>query len=454
MANSNKSAGRKIEKYLTNKRKSQDFDIENEEIVGDSSNDLDNSESDEDEYNKKEHYVSVGKSSIREEIAAKNKKNSLLHEGKKVSRDELYNTETNSPESGSEKNDSASENNDSEAEASSEDESNAVAGTDDESMDEPEENEDASEESDDEPEENEDNSEEESAVSAKPVSAYEQFTQLKSKDVIKGKSIVKQNQEFDSILDVRMQLQKAMSIYNTEYSNTDLDCDLTEIAKENNTLLKNIIVELNKKRLNLHKKDQFSLKGYNFEDTANYKKVTKNLNETLSKYNKVTLSKWSKKTLQAEHNLLEHLDNLLLDKHKLISQLRQPKFNDLQFYKNMLNQLIQQKLNNTNSNANVNSISNKPIEIRLIKKDNSGNKSSKGRKLDYTVQQKLVNFETPNNSNKLWDDFKRDEFFVGLFGRKVDIWSMDNNDESSGDEEENMDDDEAAVANDVLKIFG
>lgn len=443
MGSSNKSAGRKIEKYLTKKRKSQDFDIENEEIAGgSSSNELDNSESDEDENTKKEHYVSVGKSSIREEIAAKNKKNSLLHEGKKVSRDELYNSNANSSESLSENNDSESENNDSEAESNSEDKENFEAGTDEESVDE-------SEEKDD------DESEEESTVTVKPVSAYEQFSQLKSKDVIKGKSIVKQNQEFNSILDVRMQLQKAMSIYNNEYSNDDLDGALIKIAKENNTLLKDIIVELNKKRLHLHKKDQFTMKGYNFEDTKNYKKVTKKLNETLNKYNRVTLSKWSKKTLQADHSLLDHLDNVLLDKHKLILQLRQPKFNDLQFYKNMLNQLIQQKLNSTNNSTQVSNMSNKPIEIRLIKKDNSGNKSSKGRKLDYTVQQKLVNFETPNNSNnRLWDDFKRDEFFVGLFGRKVDIWSMDNSDESSDDGEDNIDDDEAAIANDVLTIFG
>ena len=440
MAKTIKSASQKIEKYLKKKQKAQDFDIENEDIIGGnvSSNDDDNSDDNEDEFNKKEHYVSVGKSKIREEIAAKNRENQKSVDGKKVSRDELYNYNNNNNIN----EESSSEEEEEEEEEESSDETFHSAIDNDIEDDSISEKSDSEEESEDE-------------TPQKPVSTYQQFSQSQSKDAIKGKSIIQQNKQFDSILDIRMQLQKAMSVYNTEYSNNNLGSDLTKLAKENNTLLKEIIKQINKKRLHLHKKDHFTTRDYEIDETTNFKKVTKKLNQTLDKYNKVTLNKWSKKTLDSDHNLLEHLDNLLLDKSKLISQLRQPKFNDLQFYKNLLNQLIQQKLNNTNNNSNVKGISSKQIEIRLVKKDNSGNKSSKGRKLDYTVQQKLLNFETPNRTNgKLWDDFKRDEFFVGLFGRNVDLWSMDQDAENSSDASDKENDEEEEIVNDGLKIFG
>ncbi|XBW35690.1 hypothetical protein QEN19_001261 [Hanseniaspora menglaensis] len=440
MVKAKNSASKKIEKYLNKQQKSKDFDIENEEINdGASSSDNDLSDGDEEELKKKEHYVSVGKSKIRQEIDDKNKESKIFTEGKKVNRNELFGDNNKNLESSSDEEEVSDEEEESEEEFHSFEENNVEKLRTDESA------------SDDE-DSNEMSSEEEPA-SLKPLSTFQQFVQLQSKDSIKGKSIIKQNKQFDSILEVRMQMQKAMSIYNAEYNNTNINNDLLHVAKENNKLLKDIIVEINKKRLHLHKQDHFTTKEYDFEKKTSYKKVSKTLNQTLERYNKVTLSKWSKKTLQADYNLIEHLDNVLLDKNKLISQLRQPKFNDLQFYKNLLNQLIQQKLNNTNST--VSGTSSKPIEIRLIKKDNSGNKSSKGRKLDYTVQQKLLNFETPNqNNSKLWDDFKRDEFFVGLFGRKVDIWSMDQDEGSSSENDEDLDEEEAAIANDGLQIFG
>lgn len=164
-----------------------------------------------------------------------------------------------------------------------------------------------------------------------------------------------------------MQMQKAITVFNTNYKVEGLSKELKSIAKENNGLLKEIIIELNKKRLSLHKKDHFTTREYS-TDNENYKKVTKDLNNTLSRFNKVTLSKWAKKTLQADQNLLEHIDNLLLDKHKLVSSLRQPKFNDIQFYKNLLNQLIQQKLNTSNNNSSLATNGNKATEIRLIKR--------------------------------------------------------------------------------------
>ncbi|KAF0276183.1 hypothetical protein FOG50_02992 [Hanseniaspora uvarum] len=420
-----KSTNDKIQKYITKQQKATDYDIENEGLKNFSS---DSDDSSDEEDNRKEHYVSVGKSKLRQQLDTKQRENDLLKEGKKVSRKDLFNNEN-----------SHDFEEDDEEYVSAEDQSSE------------EENSAEQEESSEEEQSEESSSESETAAPKPQLNTYEQFNQIQSKDAIKGKSIIDQNKEFDSILDIRMQLQKAITVFNTNYKVENLNKELKHIAKENNTLLKDIIKELNKKRLILHKKDHFTTREYT-TNTDDYKKVTKDLNSTLSRFNKVTLSKWAKKTLPTDQNLLEHIDNLLLDKHKLVSSLRQPKFNDIQFYKNLLNQLIQQKLNTSNSNSSLATNGNKPTEIRLIKKDNSGNKASKGRKLDYTVQQKLINYETPNLNNKMWDDFKRDEFFVGLFGRKVDIWSMDQSEEESSDSDSEISEEE--IVNDGLQIFG
>lgn len=421
-----KSTNDKIQKYITKQQKATDYDIENEGLKNFSS---DSDDSSDEEDNRKEHYVSVGKSKLRQQLDTKQRENDLLKEGKKVSRKDLFNNENSHD--------------------FDEDDEEYVSAEEDQSSE--EENSAEQEESSEEEQSEESSSETETAAPKPQLNTYEQFNQIQSKDAIKGKSIIDQNKEFDSILDIRMQLQKAITVFNTNYKVENLNKELKHIAKENNTLLKDIIKELNKKRLILHKKDHFTTREYT-TNTDDYKKVTKDLNSTLSRFNKVTLSKWAKKTLPTDQNLLEHIDNLLLDKHKLVSSLRQPKFNDIQFYKNLLNQLIQQKLNTSNSNSSLATNGNKPTEIRLIKKDNSGNKASKGRKLDYTVQQKLINYETPNLNNKMWDDFKRDEFFVGLFGRKVDIWSMDQSEEESSDSDSEISEEE--IVNDGLQIFG
>jgi len=421
-----KSTNDKIQKYITKQQKATDYDIENEGLKNFSS---DSDDSSDEEDNRKEHYVSVGKSKLRQQLDTKQRENDLLKEGKKVSRKDLFNNENSHD--------------------FEEDDEEYVSAEEDQSSE--EKNSAEQEESSEEEQSEESSSETETAAPKPQLNTYEQFNQIQSKDAIKGKSIIDQNKEFDSILDIRMQLQKAITVFNTNYKVENLNKELKHIAKENNTLLKDIIKELNKKRLILHKKDHFTTREYT-TNTDDYKKVTKDLNSTLSRFNKVTLSKWAKKTLPTDQNLLEHIDNLLLDKHKLVSSLRQPKFNDIQFYKNLLNQLIQQKLNTSNSNSSLATNGNKPTEIRLIKKDNSGNKASKGRKLDYTVQQKLINYETPNLNNKMWDDFKRDEFFVGLFGRKVDIWSMDQSEEESSDSDSEISEEE--IVNDGLQIFG
>lgn len=421
-----KSVNDKIQKYISKQQNANDYDIENEGLKNFSSD----SDSSDDEDYRKDHYVSVGKSKLRQQLDTKQKEAESLAQGKKVSRKDLFNNEnTHVPED------------------DDEDEDDDFVSAEEEQSDINEK--DSSEE--EQSEQSSSDSDSEESAPKPTLNVYQQFSQIQSKDAIKGKAIIDQNKEFDSILDIRMQMQKAITVFNTNYKVEGLSKELKSIAKENNGLLKEIIIELNKKRLSLHKKDHFTTREYS-TDNENYKKVTKDLNNTLSRFNKVTLSKWAKKTLQADQNLLEHIDNLLLDKHKLVSSLRQPKFNDIQFYKNLLNQLIQQKLNTSNNNSSLATNGNKATEIRLIKKDNSGTKASKGRKLDYTVQQKLINYETPDISNKLWDDFKRDEFFVGLFGRKVDIWSMDQSEEDSEDSESDMSEEE--VINDGLQIFG
>ena len=68
-------------------------------------------------------------------------------------------------------------------------------------------------------------------------------------------------------------------------------------------------------------------------------------------------------------------------------------------------------------------------------------KASKGRKLRYTVHEKLQNFMPPEDRG-VWEERQRDELFGGLFGRRV---GLGEDDEDVRSEDEGVDAEEEGL---------
>jgi protein AATF/BFR2 len=63
-------------------------------------------------------------------------------------------------------------------------------------------------------------------------------------------------------------------------------------------------------------------------------------------------------------------------------------------------------------------------------------RASKGRKLRYTIHEKLQNFMAPEDRGA-WGERQADELFGSLFGRRMGLGEeMEKDDEDMGDEED------------------
>jgi len=98
-------------------------------------------------------------------------------------------------------------------------------------------------------------------------------------------------------------------------------------------------------------------------------------------------------------------------------------FDDEDFYRILLNDLVDKKINNANSVPG-----NSTQQVRLvtsstnkIKNKNIDTKASKGRKLNFQVQEPIAHYEAPVNNHIKWTDEQIDEFFAGLLGQAVNF---------------------------------
>ena len=134
-------------------------------------------------------------------------------------------------------------------------------------------------------------------------------------------------------------------------------------------------------------------------------------------------------------------------------------FDDEDFYRVLLNDLIDKKISGTNTLQDSESI------IRVTAKSGNSNnnklnrnidtRASKGRKLNYSIQQPLANYEAPTGTGYRWSDEQIDEFFAGLLGRKINF--NEEEEESEGEEGamgEPQQEELNAIKDDDIQIFG
>ncbi|CCD24070.1 rRNA-processing protein BFR2 NDAI_0C04100 [Naumovozyma dairenensis CBS 421] len=135
-------------------------------------------------------------------------------------------------------------------------------------------------------------------------------------------------------------------------------------------------------------------------------------------------------------------------------------FDDEDFYRVLLNDMVDKKIanvQNNNGSANNNSAN---VAVTLTSRSNNklkkniDTKASKGRKLNYSIQESIANYETPiNNGNYKWNDDQIDEFFAGLLGQRINFNEDDEEEEENNNDEEQQEDVEA-IKNDDIQIFG
>ncbi|AAS50302.1 AAL064Wp [Eremothecium gossypii ATCC 10895] len=119
-------------------------------------------------------------------------------------------------------------------------------------------------------------------------------------------------------------------------------------------------------------------------------------------------------------------------------------FDDEDFYRVLLNDLVDKKILNAQQGSNV-QVAIKARSQNKLKK-NVDTKASKGRKLNYSVQEPIANYEAPINGGFKWSDEQIDEFFAGLLGQRVNFDERETSEAKDNEEE--------AIEHDDLRIFG
>ncbi|GAV28053.1 hypothetical protein PMKS-001521 [Pichia membranifaciens] len=132
-------------------------------------------------------------------------------------------------------------------------------------------------------------------------------------------------------------------------------------------------------------------------------------------------------------------------------QTNQYIFDDDDFYRLLLNDMVNKKLDQKQANN---------AAILMLSKNkmqkNYDRMATKGRKLKYTVQEPLIQYEIPRRKYYSWGDDQIDELFAGLFGINLNINDSDNEAEDTSDAEQDgqQKEDIAALKKSGLELFG
>ncbi|KAL6875237.1 apoptosis-antagonizing transcription factor [Trichoderma novae-zelandiae] len=331
----------------------------------------------------------------------------------------------------------------------------------DEDGDEDEDEDEEDEEDDD--EEDDDEDEESGKKSAKPSLA----TPSNQTEVQKGIAIQQQRKIYDGLLNMRIRLQKALVAANTfstlDAGDSGSETEAYEAAEEAAIKLLNTISDL---RENLAPPTAAGSKRKRTLDIGlSNEKIWEQIQEDHQravKFREDRLDKWSRKvqsvTIAAPANklgakpktLIGALQDQLADPdERLVKRTRVPRscapvqaakkvtesediYDDADFYQLLLKELVDQRTvesaaEQSSAVASVMLTANKEAKTRKV----VDRKASKGRKMRFTVHEKLQNFMAPED-RRSWEPEAIDRFFGTLFGQKMEL----NEEESEDDEME------------------
>ena len=302
-------------------------------------------------------------------------------------------------------------------------------------------------------------------------------------DAEKGRAVKEQRATFDALLNVRIKLQKALVAVNSiplildqktrEQQDTVGRAETAAMTLFNN--ISSLRSSLDTARTGKKRKHSAisspldiapiwnEIQAVEAENISRRKSIV-DFWSAKSRATTTTLQNRRLSAAQTEQSLTDVLEGQLSDMQRLISRTRIPRscapiqaakasqkqvppssetdlpiYDDADLYSLLLQNLISQRSDDATSlsvlNVNVMEPWQAAREAKIKKVVDT--RASKGRKLRYTVHEKLQNFMAPEDRTT-WGGRQSDELFGSLFGRKVELAEGDDDVEDENEEVEGL----------------
>ena len=319
-------------------------------------------------------------------------------------------------------------------------------------------------------------------------------------DARKGKAVKQQYQTFDRLLDARIKLQKGLTTANdlTQEPMTESENKLAiEKAEEAALSLWSTVESIRHSLLDAQLSSNGALESTKKRKRPSPATATTSAADLWSRtqflesqalpHHRAVLDKWSSKaraatalpaprsqlidrSSQNQNHITAVLDTYLAsESDKLVGQASnatpdpssssttqtQPAltFDDTPFYQSLLRDLIASRSSTSSTTLANTSTALLPSTTRLhtpgSKNKRVDTRASKGRKVRYTVHEKLQNFAAEEERGT-WEESARSEFFGSLFGAKR---ILDENDHGAGEGDGDMEDGMINGEAEALRLF-
>lgn len=301
------------------------------------------------------------------------------------------------------------------------------------------------------------------------------ISQAAKQDAEKGIAVRAQRRAFDSILNLRIRLQKALVATNTfnMVEEEELESEPYQAAEEAAVKLWNTIDSVRHSLLPPTKtgeKRKHAIISLETSSQEVWERMQSIESIALSHRRKV-LDKWSSRVRtttavktrrlgvdSASQSLVSVLEDQLLSSDRLVKRARTPRscapaqtakkveedeeiYDDADFYQLLLKELVDQRSTDAAAPGGEHVATVRWAALKEAKtRKQVDRKASKGRKLRYTVHEKLQNFMAPED-RRSWEEHAIDRFFGALFGQKVALQEEEDDDEqeeNQGDVDEEM----------------
>ncbi|AEO64307.1 uncharacterized protein THITE_2110323 [Thermothielavioides terrestris NRRL 8126] len=307
------------------------------------------------------------------------------------------------------------------------------------------------------------------------------MSQAARADAEKGMAVRVQRRAFDSILNLRIRLQKALvaaNSFNVVDNDRENGMEAYQAVEEAAVKLWNTIDSVRNKFMPESSRAKIGEKRKREidVDTAS-KEIWESMQiaeDVALAHRRKVLDKWServkksnaalstRKLISSEtQTLVSALDEQLLGSERLIKRARTPRscapiqaakkveedaeiYDDADFYQLLLKELVDQRSSDTGAPGETVAT----VRWAALKESKTrkhvDRRASKGRKLRYTVHEKLQNFMAPED-RRSWEEHAIDRLFGALFGQKMELKEED---EVSDDEMDGLN-----VEEEGLRLF-
>ncbi len=307
------------------------------------------------------------------------------------------------------------------------------------------------------------------------------ISQAAKADTEKGIAVKAQRKTFDSLLNVRIRLQRALVATNSLAAVEETEDEPTPYKAAEEAAVK-LLNTLNAMRHELDKGNTTSKKRKlaTFTTDSPSADIWANLQTSETQglpKRQATLEKWSAKVRgttatpvsrklnqTAEQSITDVLSEQLsgTNGERLVKRTHLPRscapvqvkaklvedaniFDDADFYQLLLKELVDQRMIDAGS-VSAGALGQSVAQWAAVKeaktKKNVDTKASKGRKMKFTVHEKLQNFMAPEDRTS-WEPEALDRFFGTLLGQRMDL----------GEDVESEEEDEALGEDEALKLF-